>query len=129
MILLVIPMMFGMMKMIKGNLFRTTDRAVPPAIQANLERKYNLDKPWYWQYAYYVKGVFTFDLGLARAAKPRRQRRRQGALRLDEARRPGDALRDRLRYPTGIIAALNRTRSGTTPRWPLSTPATPYPTS
>ena len=62
-ILLVILMTFGMMKMIKGNPFRTTDRAVPPAIQANLERKYNLDKPWYWQYAYYVKGVFTFDLG------------------------------------------------------------------
>lgn len=62
-ILLVILMTFGMMKMIKGNPFRTTDRAVPPAIQANLERKYNLDKPWYWQYAYYVKGVATFDLG------------------------------------------------------------------
>jgi oligopeptide transport system permease protein len=62
-ILLVILMTFGMMKMIKGNPFRTTDRAVPPAIQANLERKYNLDKPWYWQYAYYVKGVFTADLG------------------------------------------------------------------
>ena len=62
-ILLVILMTFGMMKMIKGNPFRTTDRAVPPAIQANLDRKYNLDKPWYWQYAYYVKGVFTFDLG------------------------------------------------------------------
>jgi ABC-type dipeptide/oligopeptide/nickel transport system permease component len=62
-ILLVILMTFGMMKMIKGNPFRTTDRAVPPAIQANLERKYNLDKPWYWQYAYYVKGVATLDLG------------------------------------------------------------------
>jgi ABC-type dipeptide/oligopeptide/nickel transport system permease component len=62
-ILLVILMTFGMMKMIKGNPFRTTDRAVPPAIQANLERKYNLNKPWYWQYAYYVKGVATFDLG------------------------------------------------------------------
>ena len=62
-ILLVILMTFTMMKMIKGNPFRTTDRAVPAAIQANLERKYNLDKPWYWQYAYYVKGVATFDLG------------------------------------------------------------------
>jgi ABC-type dipeptide/oligopeptide/nickel transport system permease component len=62
-ILLVILMTFGMMKMIKGNPFRTTDRAVPPAIQRNLERKYNLDKPWYWQYAYYVKGVATLDLG------------------------------------------------------------------
>jgi ABC-type dipeptide/oligopeptide/nickel transport system permease component len=62
-ILLVILMTFGMMKMIKGNPFRTTERAVPRAIQENLDRKYNLDKPWYWQYAYYVKGVATLDLG------------------------------------------------------------------
>jgi len=31
----------------------------PPAVQS----KFHLDKPWYVQYAYYVKGVFTFDLG------------------------------------------------------------------
>jgi ABC-type dipeptide/oligopeptide/nickel transport system permease component len=62
-ILLVILMTFVMMRMIKGNPFRTGERAVPPAIQANLERQYNLDKPWYLQYVYYVKDVFTFDLG------------------------------------------------------------------
>src|ERR671910_1539766 len=62
-ILLVILMTFTMMKAIKGNPFRTTDRPVPPAIQANLDRKFNLDEPWYLQYAYYVKGVATFDLG------------------------------------------------------------------
>jgi oligopeptide transport system permease protein len=33
------------------------------AVQRNLERKFNLDKPWYMQYLYYVKGVATFDLG------------------------------------------------------------------
>jgi oligopeptide transport system permease protein len=38
---------------------------VPEAIQRNLERQFNLDKPWYWQYTYYVKGVFTFDLGVS----------------------------------------------------------------
>jgi oligopeptide transport system permease protein len=62
-ILLVILMTFFMMRLIKGNPFRTSDRPVPPAIQANLDRKFHLDKPWYIQYAYYVKGVFTFDLG------------------------------------------------------------------
>jgi ABC-type dipeptide/oligopeptide/nickel transport system permease component len=62
-LLLVILMTFFMMRMIKGNPFRTTERAVPTAIQENLERKFNLDKPWYLQYVYYVKGVFTFDLG------------------------------------------------------------------
>jgi ABC-type dipeptide/oligopeptide/nickel transport system permease component len=36
---------------------------VPENVQRNLDRKFNLDKPWYLQYAYYVKGVATFDLG------------------------------------------------------------------
>jgi ABC-type dipeptide/oligopeptide/nickel transport system permease component len=62
-ILVVILLTFLMMRQIKGNPFRHTDRAVPVEIQRNLERKFNLDKPWYLQYAYYVKGVFTFDLG------------------------------------------------------------------
>ena len=62
-ILLVILMTFTLMRQIGGNPFRKTERAVPVEIQRNLERKFNLDKPWYVQYAYYVKGVFTFDLG------------------------------------------------------------------
>jgi ABC-type dipeptide/oligopeptide/nickel transport system permease component len=62
-VLLVIFMTFVMMKQIKGNPFRTTERAVPASIQRNLDRKYHLDKPWYTQYFYYVKGVFTADLG------------------------------------------------------------------
>ncbi|HEU4450896.1 MAG TPA: ABC transporter permease [Gaiellaceae bacterium] len=62
-LLLVILLVFGLMKQIGGNPFRPTERAVPAAIQANLERKFNLDESWYLQYAYYVKDVFTFDLG------------------------------------------------------------------
>jgi ABC-type dipeptide/oligopeptide/nickel transport system permease component len=62
-ILLVILMTFLMMRQIEGNPFRKTERAIPEAIQRNLEHKYHLDEPWYVQYAYYVKGVFTFDLG------------------------------------------------------------------
>jgi len=62
-ILVVIFLTFVMMRQIPGNPFRQTDRAVPEAVQRNLERKFNLDKPWYMQYAYYVKGVATFDLG------------------------------------------------------------------
>ena len=62
-VLLVVLLTFGLMKQIGGNPFRQTERAIPPSIQANLERKFNLDKPWYVQYALYVKSVFTFDLG------------------------------------------------------------------
>jgi oligopeptide transport system permease protein len=62
-ILLVILMTFGLMKAIKGNPFRHTEKNIPAAIQKNLNRAYHLDKPWYVQYAYYVKGVFTWNLG------------------------------------------------------------------
>jgi oligopeptide transport system permease protein len=62
-ILLVILFTFLMMRQIEGNPFRTSERAIPESIQQNLERKYGLDDPWYVQYANYVKGVFTYDLG------------------------------------------------------------------
>src|SRR5918997_2650256 len=62
-VLLVILMTFLMMRQIEGNPFRQTERNVPESIQRNLEAKFNLDEPWYIQYAYYVKGVFTLDLG------------------------------------------------------------------
>jgi ABC-type dipeptide/oligopeptide/nickel transport system permease component len=62
-LLVVIFMTFAMMKQIEGNPFRRTERAVPASVQANLERKFNLDKPWYMQYVLYTKGVFTLDLG------------------------------------------------------------------
>jgi ABC-type dipeptide/oligopeptide/nickel transport system permease component len=62
-LLLVIFLTFMLMKQIEGNPFRKSSRAVTPAMQANLERKFHLDDPWYTQYAYYVKGVFTLDLG------------------------------------------------------------------
>ncbi len=62
-LLLVILFTFLLMRQIKGNPFRKTERAVPASIQANLDRKFHLDDPWYVQYANYVKGVFTADLG------------------------------------------------------------------
>jgi ABC-type dipeptide/oligopeptide/nickel transport system permease component len=70
-ILLVILMTFLLMRQIGGNPFRHTERNVPAAIQKNLERKFHLDKPWYVQYGYYVKGVFTFDLGPSMAQRTR----------------------------------------------------------
>ncbi|HET8741413.1 MAG TPA: ABC transporter permease [Gaiella sp.] len=62
-LLLVILMTFLLMKLIKGNPFQVTERPVPPAIQANLDRKFHLDQPWWAQYLYYVRDVATFNLG------------------------------------------------------------------
>jgi oligopeptide transport system permease protein len=62
-ILLVIFMTFWMMRAIKGSPFGKSERAVPAAVLANLNRKFGLDKPWYVQYGKYVENVATFDLG------------------------------------------------------------------
>ena len=62
-IFLVILMTFVMMRQIGGNPFRTTERAVPEAVQRNLEEKFNVNEPFHVQYALYVKGVFTWDFG------------------------------------------------------------------
>jgi oligopeptide transport system permease protein len=62
-ILLVILLTFVLMRQIKGNPFRTSERAIPAEIQRNLDRKFGLDQSWYEQYARYVQNVVTFDLG------------------------------------------------------------------
>ncbi len=62
-LLVVIFLTFMMMRQIGGNPFRHSERAVPPAVQANLERKFHVNDPWWKQYAFYVKGVFTLDFG------------------------------------------------------------------
>lgn len=62
-ILVVIFFTFVLMRQIEGNPFRTSERNVPESIQQNLEEKFGLNDPWYLQYAKYVKGVFTLDLG------------------------------------------------------------------
>ncbi len=62
-LLVVIFLTFMLMRQVEGNPFRRTERAVPESVQRNLERKFNLDKPWWQQYLLYVKGVATFDFG------------------------------------------------------------------
>jgi len=62
-ILLVILITFLMMRQIGGNPFRQTQRPVPEATQRNLEERFHVSDPWWKQYAYYVEGVFTADLG------------------------------------------------------------------
>jgi oligopeptide transport system permease protein len=62
-LLVVIFLTFTMMRQIGGNPFRQSERAVPEAVQRNLEEKFHVNDPWYLQYLHYVKGVATFDLG------------------------------------------------------------------
>jgi ABC-type dipeptide/oligopeptide/nickel transport system permease component len=55
---------FVLVRAIPGGPFdRVGDRSLPPEIVANLEAKYNLDKPVWQQYLDYVWGLLRFDLG------------------------------------------------------------------
>ena len=61
-LLVVIFLTFMMMRQIGGN--RSGSRSARSRRRCSrTERKFNVDKPWYLQYLYYVKGVATFDLG------------------------------------------------------------------
>ena len=62
-LLAVIFLTFMMMRQIGGNPFRHSERAVPEAVQANLERKFHVNDPWWKQYVFYVKGVAVLDFG------------------------------------------------------------------
>lgn len=61
-IVLIATLTFIMMHSIPGGPF-TREKQVPPAILRVLEAKYHLDDPLIKQYADYMKGLFTFNLG------------------------------------------------------------------
>ena len=55
---------FVLVRIIPGGPFdRVGDRTLPPEIVANLEAKYNLDKPVWQQYLDYLWNLARFDLG------------------------------------------------------------------
>lgn len=59
---LIIAMAFFMLKAAPGDPF-TSDRALPPEIERNLEAKYGLDRPLHEQFTTYVGNVLSGDLG------------------------------------------------------------------
>ena len=131
-ILLVVLMTFLMMRQIKGNPFRTTERAVPGVDSAEPGAEVP-PRPAL------VHAVRLLREGrrhvrprpVARPAESERERRDQGALPgFDEAGPVRDDLGDRARDPARASSRRSsRTRSPTTRRWPSSTPATPCRTS
>ena len=59
---LVVTITFFLIHMLPGDPFQD-EKAIPPAIKANLMAKYHLDKPLGVQYVEYLKSVSTGDLG------------------------------------------------------------------
>lgn len=55
---------FFLMKAIPGDPFQS-EKAIPPAVRANVEAKYGLDKPIMEQYVIYMKNLLKGDLGMS----------------------------------------------------------------
>jgi oligopeptide transport system permease protein len=63
---------FAMVRVIPGGPFdRIGDKTLPPEIVANLEAKYDLDKPVWMQYLDYLWNLLHFDLGPSFAYRTR----------------------------------------------------------
>ncbi|HWJ80249.1 MAG TPA: ABC transporter permease [Niallia sp.] len=59
---LIITITFFLMRIAPGNPF-TSDKKIPPVIEANLHAHYGLDQPWYVQYGEYLLKVVQWDFG------------------------------------------------------------------
>lgn len=62
MALLVVTLTWGLIRMAPGS-FYSGEKKLPPAIEANIKRKYGLDKPWYQQYAIMMGNILRLDFG------------------------------------------------------------------
>ncbi|MFT8321964.1 MAG: ABC transporter permease [Bacillus sp. (in: firmicutes)] len=59
---LIITATFFFMRMAPGNPF-TSEKQLPPAIEANLNEHYGLNDPWYVQYGEYLLRIVQWDFG------------------------------------------------------------------
>jgi oligopeptide transport system permease protein len=62
MALVVVTLTWGLIRLAPGN-FYDSDKPLPPAIKANIEKKYGLDKPWYEQYGLMMLNIVKLDFG------------------------------------------------------------------
>lgn len=61
-ILIIASVTFLLLRVLPGGPF-DQDKALPQAVKENIEKKYHLDKPLYYQYWAYISGLFVGDLG------------------------------------------------------------------
>ena len=62
MALIVVTVTWGLIRMAPGN-FYEGEKKLPPAIEANIKKKYGLDKPWYHQYWLMISNTAMLDFG------------------------------------------------------------------
>ncbi|TLF78311.1 ABC transporter permease [Nocardia cyriacigeorgica] len=78
-LLQMIPVFFGATLLIYFLIYKVSggsvaalagERTLTPALEAQLQARYHLDRPFIVQYLYYLKGIFTFDLGTSFSGRP-----------------------------------------------------------
>ncbi|MGI8787784.1 MAG: ABC transporter permease [Pyrinomonadaceae bacterium] len=62
MALLVVTLTWGLIRMAPGS-FYSSEKKLPAAIEANIKKKYGLDKPWYQQYGIMIGNIVRGDFG------------------------------------------------------------------
>ncbi|MEO7538986.1 MAG: ABC transporter permease [Pyrinomonadaceae bacterium] len=62
MALLVVTLTWGLVRIAPGN-FYSGDKKLPAAVEANIRKKYGLDKPWYEQYGMMMGNIVRGDFG------------------------------------------------------------------
>lgn len=62
MALLVVTLTWGLIRVAPGN-FYSSEKKLPAAVEANIKKKYGLDKPWYQQYFIMMGNVVRGDFG------------------------------------------------------------------
>ena len=62
MALLVVTLTWGLIRIAPGT-FYDSEKKLPPAIKANIEKKYGLDKPWYEQYGLMMLHIVQLEFG------------------------------------------------------------------
>ncbi len=62
MALLVVTLTWGLVRIAPGN-FYSAEKKLPPAVEANIRKKYGLDKPWYTQYGMMMSNIVRGDFG------------------------------------------------------------------
>ena len=61
-VLIVVSVTWGLIRLAPGN-FYSSEKQLPPAVEANIRAKYGLDKPWYVQYAKMIANTARGDFG------------------------------------------------------------------
>jgi oligopeptide transport system permease protein len=62
MALLVVTLTWGLVRLAPGS-FYSAEKKLPAAVEANIKKKYGLDKPWYQQYGIMMGNIVRGDFG------------------------------------------------------------------